>query len=56
MLLAQAATDWALIRRDAGLPTRIPPELQQAFEIVDDPDSAAVRPGGARSTSPTSGG
>jgi acyl-CoA thioester hydrolase len=34
-LLAKAATDWAFVTRAAGRPTRVPPEVMQAFEIVE---------------------
>ena len=33
-LLAEAQTNWVFIRFDTGMPTRIPPEIAQAFEIV----------------------
>ena len=34
-LLATAETLWAFIKLDTGRPTRIPPEIQAAFEIVE---------------------
>lgn len=33
--LAAAETDWAYVRFDTGQPTRIPPEVAAAFEIVE---------------------
>ena len=33
-LLAKAETLWAFVNLATGRPTRIPPELQAAFEIV----------------------
>lgn len=38
--LVSGATEWALVDLARGAPARIPPELQGAFEIVDD-----LRPG-----------
>jgi acyl-CoA thioester hydrolase len=39
-VLATAATDWAFINYQTGQPTRLPPELAGAFElVVDEPDS-----------------
>ncbi len=35
-VLATAATDWAFVRIDDGRPTRIPPDLATAFEVVED--------------------
>jgi acyl-CoA thioester hydrolase len=35
-VLATAATDWAFINYQTGLPTRLPPGLAQAFELVVD--------------------
>ena len=37
-VLATAATDWAFIRFETGMPTRIPPEIRAAFELVEDAD------------------
>lgn len=37
VLLARAATDWAFINFTSGMPCRVPPEISQAFEIVEDP-------------------
>jgi len=37
VLLARAATDWAFINLTSGMPCRVPPEISQAFEIVEDP-------------------
>ncbi len=37
VLLARAATDWAFVNFANGLPCRVPPEIAQAFEIVEDP-------------------
>jgi acyl-CoA thioester hydrolase len=34
-LLAAAETLWAFIKLDSGRPTRIPPEIQAAFELVE---------------------
>lgn len=39
VVLARAATDWAFIKLSTGMPTRIPPEVQQAFTIVDAADA-----------------
>jgi acyl-CoA thioester hydrolase len=36
-LLARAATDWAFIKFATGLPARIPPEIAEAFELVELP-------------------
>jgi len=36
-LLATAATNWVYIGMDRRMPRRIPPELRDAFEIVDEP-------------------
>ena len=35
--LAAAATDWAFINYNTRLPTRVPPEVIAAFELVDNP-------------------
>jgi acyl-CoA thioester hydrolase len=34
-VLATAETVWAFIKLDTGRPTRIPPEIQAAFQIVE---------------------
>ena len=35
--LAAAATDWAFVNYRSGMPTRVPPEVIAAFELVDNP-------------------
>jgi acyl-CoA thioester hydrolase len=35
--LAQAATDWAFVDFTTGLPRRVPGEIRQAFELVENP-------------------
>ncbi|MFN9719490.1 MAG: acyl-CoA thioesterase [Planctomycetota bacterium] len=35
--LAIAATNWAFVNLRTGLPSRVPPEIVQAFELVSDP-------------------
>lgn len=42
VLLARAATDWAFINLTTRMPCRVPPEVSQAFEIVEDPANFAV--------------
>jgi acyl-CoA thioester hydrolase len=36
VLLATAVTEWAFVSRSTGRPTRIPPEVAAAFEIVEE--------------------
>lgn len=36
LLLATAATDWAFIHYATGMPRRIPVEVSQAFEVVEE--------------------
>ncbi|MGE0606917.1 MAG: acyl-CoA thioesterase [Pirellulales bacterium] len=36
-MLASAATDWAFINYNTRLPTRVPPEVIAAFELVQNP-------------------
>lgn len=40
-LLGQAETRWAFVDYASGKPARIPPEIIQAFVVVDDPESAS---------------
>jgi acyl-CoA thioester hydrolase len=35
-ILATGATDWAFVNYGTGQPTRVPAEIQSAFEIVGD--------------------
>ncbi len=39
-LLANAVTEWAFVNYKTGRPTRIPPEVEQAFEVA----SSAAKP------------
>ncbi len=43
-VLATAATDWAFIRFATGMPTRIPPEIRAAFDLVEDADDPRNMP------------
>jgi acyl-CoA thioesterase FadM len=36
VLLGTAVTEWAFVSRSTGRPTRIPPEVAAAFEIVEE--------------------
>ncbi len=43
-VLATAATDWAFVRFETGMPTRIPPEIRDAFELVEDAEDPQNTP------------
>jgi acyl-CoA thioester hydrolase len=35
--LARGATDWAFVDHASGAPRRVPPEVRDAFEVVEEP-------------------